>query len=202
MKKPEMIALLGRPLTSVEDTNFETYLNIATQQLEELLCITLCCDDGTRVYDANEGYRTVFADIFTEVTEVKVDGDVIDPEDYSVRQWDKRNARWYNSLVFANKFRRDTEVEITAEWGFSPMPSDLKSLLAGLFGLVSKKNSASLVSSKQVEDFRVSIRTDVTALNQLLTDNESTVKKYGMCDIRTIRSGKVYHGRYFNRQWY
>lgn len=195
MKQSEMSALLGRPLTSIEDTNFKTYLNIATQELEELLCITLCNgDDGTRTFDADEGYRTVFADIFTEVTEVKVDGDVVDPEDYSPRQWDKRNASWYNSIVFDTKFREESEVEITADWGFSSVPNDLKSLLAGLFSQVTSKNSASLVTSKQVEDFRIAFRADTTAVGQLLMDNATTVRKYSMCDIRPIRSGRVYCG--------
>lgn len=193
-----MVLLLGRPLTSIEETSYSKYLKIATQELEELLCITLCDGDDSRVYEASDGYRTVFADIFTEVTEVKVDGDVVDVEDYSVRQWDKRNARWYNSLVFENKFSKNSEVEISASWGFDSIPSDLKALLAGMFSLVTKKNSASLVQSKQVEDFRVTFRTDTTDLEQLLSSYQSTVKKYGMCDIRTIRSGEVCDGRYFN----
>lgn len=39
--KQQIEALLGRSLSTVEDTNFDTYLNIAVEKLEDLLCITL-----------------------------------------------------------------------------------------------------------------------------------------------------------------
>lgn len=39
--KQQVEALLGRSLSTVEDTNFDLYLKIATQRLEDLLCITL-----------------------------------------------------------------------------------------------------------------------------------------------------------------
>lgn len=39
--KQQVSALLGRSLTTVEDTNFNLYLKIAVERLEDLLCITL-----------------------------------------------------------------------------------------------------------------------------------------------------------------
>lgn len=39
--KQQIEALLGRSLSTVEDTNFDTYLKIATERLEDLLCLTL-----------------------------------------------------------------------------------------------------------------------------------------------------------------
>lgn len=39
--KTQVEALLGRPLSTVEDTNFNLYLKIASERLEDLLCLTL-----------------------------------------------------------------------------------------------------------------------------------------------------------------
>lgn len=39
--KQQVSALLGRSLTTVEDTNFNLYLKIAVERLEDLLCLTL-----------------------------------------------------------------------------------------------------------------------------------------------------------------
>lgn len=39
--KQEIEALLGRTLSTVESTNFTTYLNISQARLEDLLCTTL-----------------------------------------------------------------------------------------------------------------------------------------------------------------
>lgn len=39
--KQQVEALLGRSLSTVEDTNYDLYLKIAAQRLEDLLCITL-----------------------------------------------------------------------------------------------------------------------------------------------------------------
>lgn len=39
----DVSALIGRPLTNLETANFETYLKIAIERLEGLLCITLTC---------------------------------------------------------------------------------------------------------------------------------------------------------------
>lgn len=41
LTKQEIEALLGRTLSTVENTNFTTYLNIAQARLEDILCTTL-----------------------------------------------------------------------------------------------------------------------------------------------------------------
>lgn len=41
IQKTDMAALLGRSLSSYEDTNYDTYLEIAIIRLEDLLCVTL-----------------------------------------------------------------------------------------------------------------------------------------------------------------
>lgn len=193
MTKEKLAALLGRPLTSIEDANFKLYLNISTKSLEDLLCTTLCDDEDPRVYDVREGYRTLFTDIFTEVTEVKIDGTVIDPSKYSVRQWDKRSGSWYNSIVFDTAFTEcNDEVEVSGTWGFTSVPSDLLAVLAGLFGLITKKNNLDpTIASKQVEDFRISFRGEVDLDTDFQSKYSHTLSKYSMCDIPDLQHGKV-----------
>src|SRR5690606_38022381 len=98
MDEQTISELLGRPLTSIETANFDLYIDIAMQNLEDMLCTPLEDVSETRIFDTREGYKTAFTDIFWSVSEVKLDDNVI--TDYSLRQWDKRNATWYNSLVF------------------------------------------------------------------------------------------------------
>jgi len=195
MDTTEMAALLGRPLTPIETTNFEKYLKIANDNLETLLCTPVNEVSETRVFDTRDDFKTAFIDIFNEVTEVKLDGEVVEPEDYSVRQWDKRNGSWYNSLVF-DCYLEGKELEVTADWGFnledSCLPSDLQNVLAGLFGLISKKNKFDgTISSKQVEDFRISFRTDSDLDQEFYSTYSSVIHKYSLCYVGNMRQGKL-----------
>lgn len=195
MDKQQISALLGRSLTPVEDTNFDMYLEIAEANLETLICTPVTEVTETRYFDTRHDYKTAFIDIFWNVTEVKLNGNVT--TDYQVRQWDRRNGSWYNSLVFDN-FLRGRELEVTADWGFSPvsggssLPLDLQSVLAGLFGLISKKNKHDgTIASKQVEDFRISFNADVDLDADFYKTYGSTIAKYSICDIPEVQSGKV-----------
>lgn len=197
MKQANLEALLGRSLTSIEVANLDLYNDLAKQSLESLLCISLCSDEETKTFDVREGYRTVFTDIFTEVSEVKLNGEVIDDSKYSVRQWDKRNGDWYNSIVLDNVLcSTDTEIEVTATWGFNKMPTDLSLVYANLFDLISKKNTAdNSISSKQVEDFRITFKDKNTDLDtEFYSKYRSIISKYSLCDIPNIQHGG-YRGR-------
>lgn len=190
MDKATLEALLGRTLTTTEDANLELYLNIASESLDNLLCLNLLDDSTVRVFDARDGYSTVFMDIFTEVQTVKLNGNTT--TDYSVRQWSKRNATWYNSIVFEHKLCDDDEVEVTATWGFETMPNDLQMLLAQLFSLISKKNKFdNTVESKQVEDFRISLNTDADLDEEFYSQYGSTISKYSLCLIPYFKQGKT-----------
>lgn len=75
-------------------------MDTALVTIEQLTCLYLKAEDSaTRTFDVRENYSTVFTDIFKSVTEVKLDGKVLTTDDYSLRQWDRRQADWYNSLV-------------------------------------------------------------------------------------------------------
>lgn len=200
MNQAKLEALLGRPLTSVEVTNLDLYLEIANDTLESLLCTSIRPATEERTFSLREGYRTAFVDIFTELTEVKVDGVVQDPSSYSVRQWDKRNAAWYNSLVLADRITNaNDEITVNATWGFVDdpvedyaVPADLQVILAGLFDLITKKSKLNpTVSSKQTEDFRISFNVDVDLDDEFYTKYSKTIDKYSLCDIGYVRHGEV-----------
>lgn len=190
MTKEETSALLGRPLTSIEDTNFDLYLKISRQQLDDLLCMTLCDAEDPKVYEAREGYSTVFTDIFTDIEEVTIDEKVV--TNYRIAQWAKRNGSWYNSLVFDSKFTRNKDVTVSASWGFNKMPVDLQAVLAGLFDSITKKNSfTGAVQSKQVEDFRITFNNDVDLDDVFFSKYNKTISKYSLCDVGNIQHGSI-----------
>lgn len=203
MNEAQVAALLGRPLTTTENTNFDLYLEIAKESLEELLCISLDVNpDGsgepeldTQTFDVRDGYSTVFTGIFTELTEVKVDGTVT--TDYYPAFWDKRSNAYYNSIVLDDC--NASEVEITGYWGFDSIPADLQLLWAQMFANVSKKYKAgnSNVKSKQVEDFRISYG-DLTDDETFLNDNKRAIQKYSLCNVGYVIHGSTCstHGRY------
>lgn len=198
MNQAQLEALLGRPLTSIEETNLTLYLQIATDTLESMLCTPIAPATGTRTFNVREGYRTVFVDIFRTVTEVKINGNITDSSKWSHRQWDKRNGEWYNSLVFKDAFNNsDDEITVTGEWGFvtSPtydVPSDLQAVLAGLFDLITKKNKLnSAVKSKQTEDFRITFADDVNLDADFQLKFGSTIDKYSLCNIGYVRNGRT-----------
>lgn len=203
MTQAQLEALLGRPLTSIEATNLDLYLDIANTTLESLLCTSIEPATETRTFNTRKGYRTAFVDIFTEVTEVKVNGEALDASEYSIRQWDKRNGTWYNSIVLERRVANTcTEIEVTGDWGFKPgdddvstIPSDLQSALAGLFALVTKKNKLnSAVKSKQVEDFRITFAENVSFDDEFRTQYGSIIDKYSLCNIGYVRHGEVCYG--------
>lgn len=203
MTQADIEALLGRSLTEREFNNFDLYLEIAEESLEELLCMSLNIlpddsgepEEETLTYDVREGYSTVFTDIFTEVTEVKVDGTVT--TDFYPAFWDKKSSSFYNSIVLST--RNAKEVEITGTWGFSELPKDLKLLMAQLFANVSKKYTAGAgnVKSKKVEDFSVTYG-ELTDDEVFLNANSRIIQKYSMCNIGYVLHGKTCstHGRF------
>lgn len=190
MTKEELSALLGRPLTPTEDTSFDLYLKIAKQNLGDLLCMDICKSEEPKVFEAREGYSTVFTDVFREVDTVKVNGE--ETTDYSKRQWDRRSASWYNSIVFTKCLDAGDEVEITASWGFDKIPSDLQLVLAGLFDLITKKNKQDgTIQSKQVEDFRITLNTEADLDEEFYRKFNSTIRKYSLCAVSNIQHGSV-----------
>lgn len=193
MDAAQLAKLLGRSLTPVETANEELYLDIAYERLESMICSPVDSIAEERTFDGRGGYSTVFTDLFTEVSSVVVDGKTLETADYSIRQWDKRSGSWFNSIVLNDKLRADSVVVVDATWGFAEdaMPADLQLLIAQLFALVSSMNKGNgNVKSKKVEDFTISFN-DNSVYDQFVIDNSATIRKYSLCDIGKIRSGKV-----------
>lgn len=200
MDEATVAALLGRPLTANETTNFDLYLDIATDNLEDLLCFSLDEEPSERVFNGREGYSTLFIDPFTSVSEVIINGSAVADTEYTSYLWNKRNANWFNSLVFNDTFNRDDEITITASWGFGntsgedlAMPSDLQLLYAKLFALSSSGSKGDVsVQSKKVEDFSITYaNADKTALQRLVDANSAVINKYSLCNIGEVQNGRV-----------
>lgn len=200
MDQAKLSALLGRPLTPIEVTNMALYLERSKESLEQLLCISLDVHGESptataRTYRSREGYSTVFADIFTGVPSVTINGAATTLQHPAF--WDNRNLGYYNSLVFDNQFSCEQDVVITALWGFASLPDDLAQLWAQSFALVATPRAIKRVKSKKNEDFSIAFA-DITDDQSFLDDNRRVIGKYRMCDTGYIRHGKV-RGRHGHR---
>lgn len=190
MKTETLVALLGRPLSAVEATNKDLYLKIARESLEDLLCTSLCDQEDPKYFMARDGYRTVYTDVFTEIDEVKVDDKVV--SNYSVKQWDRSTARWYNSIVFDDPLYEGQEVEVSASWGFNAMPIDLQKVWAELFDQVTVKNKLDpSIKSKRVEDFYITFDSEVDLDEDFHRKYKKTLSKYSLCGIWEVSHGRV-----------
>lgn len=187
--KTTLEKLLERSLTSSEDSNFQQYINFTISTLDNLLCWSPICTDATASYESRYGYRTLWTDPFTSITDVKVDGRTV--TDYKIAFNGNFNYPFYNSVVFPYPLNGQT-VEITGTWGFEELPADLGSLVAEIFkmyGRISSGNMAGNVTNKRVEDFSISYG-DKSEMDTLVANNSSVISKYSNCQS----AGEVSHG--------
>lgn len=191
LTEAEMVKLLGRSLTTLETTNFTLYLDIATQRLSELLCMDFSTTAGERTFETRLDYRTAYIDPFTAITSVEKDGETVDSDTYTIKQFDKFNGTWYNIIEFDDK-QTGENIAVTATWGIGTLPSDLQLLLAKLFAQNSIEQTAdNQVKSKKIEDFTVTFK-DGTTYDELVLNNASVIYKYSQCNQGYIRHGRVY----------
>lgn len=189
MTQDKLSALLGRPLSSVETSNFTIWLELAQDRVSDMFCVNICQSVDTKRFSARLGYRTLNVPIFTEIDSVKLDGVVTTA--YEVRQGESLNGDWYNTLVFDEPLHCQT-VEIKADWGFSKIPVDVQMLIAQLFGMIGDSLEGDLVQSKQVEDFRITLKTK-TKTEAFAEKYAATIAKYSGCVAGNIQSGHVRH---------
>lgn|GEM_PF-5232612 len=159
-------------------------MDTATAIVEQLTCLYLKAETSTRSYDVRDGYSTVFTDIFESVTSVKLDDVVLGTSDYTVKQWDRRNADWYNSIVLDCK--EGELLTVTGKW---VIPSELQALITSLDGILTNSKSGR-VKSKRVEDFQITLN-DNTDVQQFALDNAALISKYSICNATNVRNGKV-----------
>lgn len=188
--------LLNRSLTTAETNNFKTYLKIAIQRLEELLCMDLSSDEPVRTYETRLGYRTVYVDPFTDLNSVKINDETV--EGYTIKQNERFNGSWYNIIEFERK-RTGENIVVDASWGFDSCPSDLQLVLAKLFDQGSVEQTAdNSVKSKKIEDFSVTYK-DSATYDEFVLANKAIIDKYAQCE-KAIRHGRV--GNYGLRSIY
>lgn len=187
LSKQTVAALLGRPLTTVEDTNFDLYLEIAKNNVSDILCIDICKDSGERVFERRQEFATVFTGIFSNVNSVKVDG--VEVVDFLPYFFNKRTGDFYNSIVFDN-LPRGTEITVDADWGFNTLPIDIKRMISQAFAVVSSSYQTKDVRSKQIEDFRTTYG-ELTSDEVFASSNARTIQKYSLCTIGDLTSGNI-----------
>jgi hypothetical protein len=190
--------LLGRPLTSTETTNFNTYLDLATGRVSDLICSDISpATEELRTFQLRNGYRTLNTPIFDEIQSITINDTELDEADYTVKQGSDFNGDWFNSIVFKTTHNFEN-VEITADWGFSSIPLDLQKVIAEQFGIFSTSIDADQIYRKQVEDF--SIQLNGTKSDAFDKKYAATIAKYSSCTELNIQSGYVgwSHGRFYS----
>lgn len=197
LKEADMVKLLGRSLTATESANYDLYLKIATERLEDLLCMTICGDDSERTFATRLGYRTVYIDPFTSIDSVTIDGEVAEEDTYTIKQNDKFNGSWYNIIEFTTK-RSGEDIVVDADWGFDKFcPAGILNLLAQLFNLGSVEQlTDNTVKSKKIEDFSVTYK-DTPTFDSLVLANSAVIDKYSQCNQGVIRHGRVQSIRHY-----
>jgi hypothetical protein len=153
--------------------------------IEQLTCLYLKAEESaTRTFNVRNGYSTVFTDPFETLTEVRLDGEVVDSADYVKMQWDRYNADWYNSVVLDTG---DAEkLEVTGKW---IIPTDLQVLITDLAAVLTN-GSHGTVKSKRNEDFSIEFN-DNTDVQQFAKDNAAVLSRYSICNIPFIRHGEI-----------
>jgi len=197
LDQEKLESLLNRSLTAKEIANLDLYLDIAAEKLETLLCtkiapvpVTDPPTTTTKKYIARKGYSTVFTDIYSAISSLKVDG--IEATNYTKMWFSDQNATVFNSVVFDEMLDGQT-IEITGTFGFATLPNDLSLLLAKLFDLNTKsQTSDGRVQSKQVEDFKITYN-DITLDEQFYSDYATILSKYSQCNVGYILHGGCVH---------
>lgn len=191
----KLAALLDLSVDDLKTDKAKLYLDIATKRLEELLCFQLDDSSEERIFDSREGYRSLRVDPFQVIASVTIDGDTVDADEYSIAQWDDRNADWYNTIVFNDKMYADKEITVEADWGFGEcMPADLLLLKARLYTMsMAESKQDSNVKRKAIEGFDVTYKDGSdTKYNLFVQDNAQIIGKYQTCN-----TGDIIHGKRF-----
>lgn len=189
MTKEQISALLGRPLSSTEDENFSLYLDLAKTRISDMLCFNIDGSVDELAFVPRKGYKTLSVPVFAEIGEVKLDGTLT--TSYEVRQNSSPNGDWFNSIVFEQPLFCE-RVTVKADWGFYPIPTDVKMLVAQQFGMVTDSLDQDLIKSKNVEDFSITLK-DKTKQKAFAEKYASTIAKYSSCVAGNVQHGYVRH---------
>lgn len=187
MTEQQVSALLGRPLSSIETTNFNTYIALAKEYVGDMICSCLYSEIDEKSFVPRRGYTTLPVPVFTEIYSVKINDEEV--TNYHTRQGSSLNGSWFNSLVFDSLLDCET-VTIEADWGFTTIPLDLQKMIAEEFSLVSGTLGEDLIQSKRVEDFSITLK-DETKQQAFADKYRATIAKYSGCANGNVQSGDV-----------
>lgn len=200
MDKETIVKLLGRPLTSYEDSNFTQIVEHTISTLSNTLCWQLKDGQSDKTYYARANYRTLWISLYTLVDEVKVDGRVVADTDYKLALNADVNSSIFNSVIFKYPLG-DSMVEIKGSFDISKITTDvadLGSLVADLFKFYARNMSSEAsanIKSKHVEDFTITFSDD-SELQALFNNNYATIKRYSACEGNVVQSGSYGKGMY------
>lgn len=196
MTQDQISVLLGRPLSSIESTDFNTYYNLALNRVSDLICSTVCPSyEETMVFEIVNGYRTLNLPIFTDIVSITVGSNVLDETSYKVKQNSSLNGDWFNAVVFNYGVLNDCEtISVEADWGFNRIPLDVQQMIAEQFGIASSILSNDNITRKQVEDFSIYLKGSLS--DAFDAKYASTIAKYSSCNKGQIQSGDVRRGEY------
>lgn len=175
MDQPTLEALLCRPLRDCEVNNLTTYLEIAEQQLEQVVCWKagenfngqICLDEAT---------SEITLPLFVKVTDFSQDDQVIPDTEYSRAVSGTDQVYTFNQPLTGTVF-------VTGAWGFkaAEMPADYQMLLGRTFELIGKQYCTQVVESKSNEGFSVSYETKKSAQQLFVNQFAATIGKYSIC---------------------
>ena len=189
LTESKISVLLGRPLSSTETTNFDTYLTLAKSKVADIIGSRICSSSDTKNFTSRYGYRTLNTPIFSYIDLITVDGVELTTDDYTAYQGSDMNGTWFNSIVFETE--PTGTIVIEASWGFSCLPLDVQMMIAEQFAIASSTNlSDALINSKKVEDFSISFNN--TSIQQAFVEKYMTsINKYNSGSKGNIQSGEV-----------
>lgn len=182
ISKEDMAALLDRPLTSGEDSNYNAVLATAKSTLESILGIKLD-GSGTRIYLPRTMYSQLWTDPFVGMATVAVvDADGTTDITSTPAYYDDLNAPWFNSVIL-DSLMGNKKIAVTANWGFGDeLPIDLKALWASLFGLVTEaaaSEATGAITSEQILTHKVTYAASSSdAIQRWSESNTTTIARY------------------------
>lgn len=197
ISKEDMAKLLGRPLTSAETTNYDLYIEIAQEQLEQLLGLKLTgTDNSERVYEARSGFHSLVIDPFSANNPTVTDGDGNAVTGFAVRLDDDYNAKWFNTIELVDRMKAGI-YKVKAKWGYgSELPKGLQLLMAGMFDVTANGNpvaSEAKIKSETTLSHSVTFDTSSEAYQRFVDSYAALIAKYSQDRTAMVLSGKVRH---------
>lgn len=117
-------AILKRSLTEQEEEIIDDLVNATSAFIRRFTGRNWDCDEeSTRYYDGTKSYE-LFVDDFTDIEEVKIDGEVQDLDDLIFYPL---NTPYHNSIYHkgAKWAKGHANIEITANWSSGELPYDV-----------------------------------------------------------------------------